>query len=98
MPRVPPNVKFEIDDAEQDWTWPEDHFDYVHLRTMAAAVRDWPRMFRQAYRYVYFHYLHLVTSLILSTATPNPAATSSSKNKTTWASSNPPPATPAPPS
>ncbi|KAJ4299105.1 hypothetical protein N0V90_004349 [Kalmusia sp. IMI 367209] len=48
---VPPNVKFEIDDAEQDWTWPENFFDYVHLRTMAAAVRNWDRMFQQAFRH-----------------------------------------------
>ncbi|KAF1965155.1 methyltransferase [Bimuria novae-zelandiae CBS 107.79] len=48
---VPPNVKFEIDDCEQDWTWPIAHFDYVHLRTMAAAIRNWDRLFAQAYRH-----------------------------------------------
>ncbi|KAK2475703.1 hypothetical protein H9L39_13296 [Fusarium oxysporum f. sp. albedinis] len=27
---VPPNVKFELEDATKDWTRPENHFDLVH--------------------------------------------------------------------
>ncbi|KAI1059511.1 hypothetical protein LB506_008866 [Fusarium annulatum] len=27
---VPPNVKFELEDATKDWNWPENHFDLVH--------------------------------------------------------------------
>ncbi|KAJ8117647.1 hypothetical protein OPT61_g1183 [Boeremia exigua] len=46
---VPPNVKFEIDDAEASWTWPLDHFDLVHMRTMTGCIRDWPKLFAQAY-------------------------------------------------
>ncbi len=45
----PPNLTFEIDDAEQDWTFAPGSFDYVHIRYMLGAVQDWPRMFRQAY-------------------------------------------------
>lgn len=52
-------MKFEIDDAEQDWTWPENHFDYIHLRTMAAAIRNWDRLYTQALRYVLPPTLHL---------------------------------------
>ncbi|KAH8722783.1 S-adenosyl-L-methionine-dependent methyltransferase [Phaeosphaeriaceae sp. PMI808] len=48
---VPPNVKFEIDDAEQQWTWPRDFFDLVHIRTMTACIRDWDKLFMQAYRH-----------------------------------------------
>jgi len=48
---VPPNVKFEIDDAEQTWTWQENYFDMVHLRTMTGCIRDWNRLFTQAYRH-----------------------------------------------
>lgn len=47
--RVPPNVKFEIDDAEADWTWPLDHFNLVHMRTMTGCIRNWDKLFRQAY-------------------------------------------------
>lgn len=46
---VPPNVKFEIDDAEADWTWPLEHFDLLHMRTMTGTIRNWDRLFRQAY-------------------------------------------------
>lgn len=50
--RVPPNVKFEIDDAEQTWTWRENFFDLVHMRTMTGCIRDWDKLFAQAFRYV----------------------------------------------
>ena len=46
---VPPNCKFEIDDAELAWTWPDATFDYVHVRYLVGAVADWPHLFRQAY-------------------------------------------------
>ncbi|KAK7715750.1 hypothetical protein SLS57_006755 [Botryosphaeria dothidea] len=46
---VPPNCKFEIDDAERDWTWPEDTFDYIHNRNFVCSIRDWPRLIGQCY-------------------------------------------------
>ncbi|KAI1083005.1 S-adenosyl-L-methionine-dependent methyltransferase [Whalleya microplaca] len=46
----PPNVQFQIDDAEQDWTFEPNSFDYVHIRYMIGAILDWPKLFRQAYR------------------------------------------------
>jgi hypothetical protein len=49
--RVPPNVKFEIDDAESPWTWDDDFFDLVHMRTMTGCIRDFDKLFEQAYRY-----------------------------------------------
>ncbi|UNI20534.1 hypothetical protein JDV02_006612 [Purpureocillium takamizusanense] len=45
---VPSNVRFIIDDAELDWAQPE-RYDYVHVRHMAASIRDWPRLFRQIF-------------------------------------------------
>ena len=45
---MPPNVKFEIDDAEEPWTFREK-FDYVHVRYLAAAIADWPKLMRQAF-------------------------------------------------
>ncbi|KAI5924531.1 S-adenosyl-L-methionine-dependent methyltransferase [Camillea tinctor] len=47
---VPPNVKFEIDDLTQPWTWAPDQFDLVHARYLFGAVADWTELFRQAYR------------------------------------------------
>jgi hypothetical protein len=40
---VPPNVKFEIDDFEQDWPYEEGTFDLVHARTLSRSVADWGR-------------------------------------------------------
>ncbi len=50
---VPPNVFFEIDDAEEEgvWTWPEDEFDLVHIRGLAGAFTDWKAMYREAWRH-----------------------------------------------
>jgi SAM-dependent methyltransferase len=45
---VPPNVHFEIDDAEADWTYSQP-FDFIHCRTMAGSIKDWPKLFRQCY-------------------------------------------------
>lgn len=46
--RVPPNVKFEVDDCEAPWTFPQP-FDFVHTRYLAAAIKDWPRLARQCF-------------------------------------------------
>lgn len=45
---VPPNVRFEIDDVEGDWTWSAP-FDYVHSRYMVGAIKDWKRYVHQCY-------------------------------------------------
>lgn len=39
---VPVNVFFNIDNAEADggWTWPDNEFDFVHLRSMGGAFQD----------------------------------------------------------
>ena len=47
---MPSNVKFEIDDAEESWTFREP-FDFVHLRYLAAAIQDWPRLAQQTYEF-----------------------------------------------
>lgn len=46
--RVPPNVKFEVDDCEAEWTY-QHKFDLIHLRYMAASLKNWPYMVRQCY-------------------------------------------------
>jgi SAM-dependent methyltransferase len=48
---VPMNCRFEIDDAEADWTWDEESFDYIHNRNFVCAIRDWPKLIRQSYQY-----------------------------------------------
>lgn len=44
---VPPNCRFEVDDADDEWVYSE-RFDYVHLRMMFHCFRDHPRLMRSA--------------------------------------------------
>ena len=45
---MPPNVKFEVDDAEENWTF-QHQFDLVHCRYLAAAISDWGKLVRQCF-------------------------------------------------
>ncbi|KAJ4408445.1 hypothetical protein N0V85_004231 [Neurospora sp. IMI 360204] len=47
---VPPNVKFDIDDLNREWTWPDNTFDYIHSRSLIGVVEDWVAFYRQAFR------------------------------------------------
>ena len=44
---VPPNVRFEIDDANDTWTF-STKFDYIHCRYFHMAIEE-KRLFKQAY-------------------------------------------------
>ncbi|KAK8017096.1 hypothetical protein PG993_015285 [Apiospora rasikravindrae] len=45
---LPPNVKFLIDDCEDEWL-NGDGWDLVHFRTMSAVLKNVPKMCEQAY-------------------------------------------------
>ncbi|KAF4829748.1 Secondary metabolism regulator LAE1 [Colletotrichum tropicale] len=47
---VPPNVNFIVDDAEAEWLYPENSIDYIHLRHMASAIKNWPKLLKEAHR------------------------------------------------
>ncbi|KAI1970852.1 hypothetical protein LOZ51_006310 [Ophidiomyces ophidiicola] len=47
---APPNVQFLVDDAVQEWTLPEASFDFVHVRTLAGSITDWPAFIERCYR------------------------------------------------
>ncbi|CAM1510702.1 Fc.00g010370.m01.CDS01 [Cosmosporella sp. VM-42] len=47
---VPPNLKFEIDDATQAWTWEENKFDFIHMRYLFGGIENWTALFKEAYR------------------------------------------------
>ncbi|CVK88215.1 related to methyltransferase [Fusarium mangiferae] len=49
---VPPNVKFVIEDCLLDWTWPENHFDFIHIRAMYGSVPDWVNLYSKAYTHL----------------------------------------------
>ncbi|KAI5806111.1 S-adenosyl-L-methionine-dependent methyltransferase [Geopyxis carbonaria] len=44
-----PNCKFEVDDMEMVWTYPEASFDFVHARDMAQSIKDWPKLVSEAF-------------------------------------------------
>jgi SAM-dependent methyltransferase len=46
---VPPNCHFMIDDVEDDWTFPSNYFDFVHIRCLMGSISKWPELYRQAY-------------------------------------------------
>ncbi|KAF4421664.1 Secondary metabolism regulator LAE1 [Colletotrichum fructicola] len=43
-----PNVRFEIDDLEEPWTWTEP-FDYIHSRMMNSSISDWKAYIQKCY-------------------------------------------------
>ncbi|RYP40580.1 hypothetical protein DL767_001580 [Monosporascus sp. MG133] len=49
---VPPNLSFQIDDAQLDWTFKPESFDFIHIRYMHAAIADWPRFYEQVYQFL----------------------------------------------
>ncbi|KAF1931556.1 S-adenosyl-L-methionine-dependent methyltransferase [Didymella exigua CBS 183.55] len=50
---VPGNLKFYIDDAESDWVYgPDEHFDFIHVRTLSGAIADWDRLMRQCHAHL----------------------------------------------
>lgn len=45
---VPPNVVFQLDDAQEEWTYTEP-FDFIHIRGLAGAFSDWPNIYVKAF-------------------------------------------------
>ncbi|KAF4926052.1 Secondary metabolism regulator LAE1 [Colletotrichum fructicola] len=45
---APPNVKFEIDDIEEPWTFAQP-FDYIHSRMMTSSLSDWRVYLQRCY-------------------------------------------------
>lgn len=46
---VPPNCRFEVDDITQEWTYPDNHFDFIHVRAMIGSIPDWTGFYKKAY-------------------------------------------------
>ncbi|EKG13436.1 Methyltransferase type 11 [Macrophomina phaseolina MS6] len=47
-----PNCKFLVADAEEDWPFGKEAFDFVHARYLYPAITDWPRLWRQAFAHL----------------------------------------------
>ncbi|KAL8848696.1 MAG: hypothetical protein Q9221_006306 [Calogaya cf. arnoldii] len=48
---VPSNVFFEIDDAQEEWTFTEP-FDFIHLRGLSGAFSDWVAVYKEAHKHL----------------------------------------------
>ncbi|KAH8892458.1 S-adenosyl-L-methionine-dependent methyltransferase [Thozetella sp. PMI_491] len=49
---VPPNCTFQIDDAQLEWTFKGNYFDFVHIRELYGGIDDWQRLYRQAFAHL----------------------------------------------
>ncbi|KAH8162460.1 hypothetical protein CIB48_g5778 [Xylaria polymorpha] len=47
---IPPNLKFEIDDVTQPWTYAPNSFDYIHMRWLLGAIPNWYTLFREVFQ------------------------------------------------
>ncbi|RDW58896.1 S-adenosyl-L-methionine-dependent methyltransferase-3 [Coleophoma cylindrospora] len=45
---VPPNLVFQIDDLEEQWTF-SHKFDFIYSRMMVGSFQDWDRFFAQSF-------------------------------------------------
>ncbi|KAJ5895681.1 Phosphoethanolamine N-methyltransferase [Penicillium taxi] len=44
---VPPNLRFVLDDVNQEWMFPSESFDFIHVRGLAGSVEHWPTFLQQ---------------------------------------------------
>lgn len=50
---VPPNLQFQIEDAESTWLYNgKNPFDYIHIRDLGGSITDWAQLTRQAYQHL----------------------------------------------
>ncbi|KKZ67550.1 hypothetical protein EMCG_06784 [[Emmonsia] crescens] len=45
---IPPNLKFIIDDVEDEWGYENDPFDFIHARYLTGGVKNMPRLLEQS--------------------------------------------------
>jgi SAM-dependent methyltransferase len=49
--QVPENLFFEIDDAEQEWTYTQG-FDLIHMRNLSGSFKNWNFIYEQAFKHL----------------------------------------------
>ncbi|KAH6879809.1 S-adenosyl-L-methionine-dependent methyltransferase [Thelonectria olida] len=47
---VPPNLEFQFDDAQLDWTFRPESFDFIHIRHLQGSIKDWEKLYRQVFK------------------------------------------------
>jgi hypothetical protein len=49
---VPPNLQFEVDDFELEWTYTKESFDFIHARALYGSVADYPALYRKVMQHL----------------------------------------------
>lgn len=49
---IPPNLTFQIDDFNLEWTFAPNHFDYIHTRWLVGTSADWNKFYSQAFHHL----------------------------------------------
>lgn len=39
-----------MEDCTQDWTFPHNSFDYVHMRYLIGSIVDWTALYKEAFK------------------------------------------------
>jgi sugar phosphate isomerase/epimerase len=47
---MPANCQFHIDDAEREFTYDTNSFDFVFARNIGQGITDWGEMMSEIYR------------------------------------------------
>lgn len=48
---APPNLEFQIDDLEAEWTFTYK-FDFIFGRMLVGSISDWPKFIQQSHESV----------------------------------------------
>ncbi len=71
---MPPNVRFEIDDAEDEWVY-SYKFDYIHGRYICTFITDIPKLLRNIYDHLNpGGYVEIMETLMLMESIDNSLA------------------------
>lgn len=39
----------EMEDCTEEWTFPSNHFDFIHMRGLVGSIDDWDALFQKAW-------------------------------------------------
>lgn len=48
----PSNCRFEVDDCTSQWVYPNDYFDFIHIRGLFGSIYDWPALYRSVHKHL----------------------------------------------
>ncbi|KAH7012761.1 S-adenosyl-L-methionine-dependent methyltransferase [Microdochium trichocladiopsis] len=47
---LPLNVRFDVDDITEAWTYPPNTFHYVHVRWLTGSIEDWIALYKEIFK------------------------------------------------